>query len=158
MTLSFFLNGNETEFTAPTEQRLSSVLQSECRGINRGCGKGECGCCLVLIDNRPFYSCQIPFFSMKNRAVVTIDGIVNDPLFQDILNGFKRASVNICDFCAPARVLSIYYLLLKKNTPSQKEIEEILRSVSCSCSHYSALQRGIIFAIEEKHRRLHGKV
>lgn len=156
MTLSFFLNGIEAEFTAPSEQRLSSVLQSECRGINRGCGKGQCGCCLVLIDNRPIYSCQIPFFSMKNRAVITIDGISSDPLFGDILNGFKRASVDICDFCAPARVLSIYSLLQKNHTPSQKEIEEILRSVSCSCSHYSALQRGIIFAIEEKHRRLHG--
>lgn len=156
MTLNIQLNGTVVELTSPSEYRLSTVLKDQCRGIHLGCGQGKCGSCLILVDGLPRYSCQMPFFSAKNKKITTIEGILNSQEFQDILKGFKRANLDICDFCAPSRVLSIYYLLSKSYTPDQGEVEDVLSAVNCSCSSYDSLQRGIFFSIEEKNRRLHG--
>jgi len=154
--LNVHLNGQSVELSAPGEYRLSTVLTKECRGINKECNNEGCGSCLILIDDFPFYSCQIPFFTVKDKRIMTIDGAVQDPIFSDIISGFKKAELNICDHCAPARVLSVMYLLKKSFAPTQKETEEVIHSIRCTCSSHTRLQRAIYYALEAKNRRLHG--
>jgi len=156
MTLKIQLNGKEMELSAPGDFRLSIVLQESCRGIPVTCGGKNCGKCLILLDGFPCYSCQIPFFTVRGKSITTIEGVIQESIFQDIFKGFKRAELNICDHCAPARVLSLIYLLRKNYNPSNQEIQDLIKSINCTCSSQTQLHRGIIYALEEKHRRQHG--
>lgn len=156
MTIDVYLNGEHREFTAPAEQSLSHVLHKGCRGVNPGCGQGYCGGCMVLINGKLHYSCQVPFFTVKNQSVITIEGVSSSSIFQDIFTGMKKAKLNICDFCAPARTLSFYFLLKRNDRPEKKEIQDVLSSINCSCTNYSSLKKALFFSLEEKYRRLHG--
>ncbi|MDA3849938.1 MAG: 2Fe-2S iron-sulfur cluster-binding protein [Spirochaetaceae bacterium] len=156
MTIELFLNGEHKKLTAQADLALSQVLQLECRGVNPGCGKGYCGCCTVLLNGKLTYSCQIPFFSVKNQSIMTVEGIQTSNIFSDILKGMKRAKLDICDYCAPARTLSFYSLLKRADRPNNQEIQEVLSSIHCSCTHIPLLNQAIFYSLEEKYTRLHG--
>lgn len=157
MIIKCLLNGEMTQLSGPSEIKLAAVLEKEVRGINRGCNHGRCGGCLILFNGHSRYSCQIPLFEAKGMEITTIEGIQQEELFQDILKGFKKAELDICDFCAPARVLSIFGLLRRNDTPSREEIAQSMDSVNCSCTHTRGLRKAIIFSIEERNRRIHGR-
>jgi aerobic carbon-monoxide dehydrogenase small subunit len=155
MTIRFTLNGEETEVNVTPDKKASHVLRDDCglRSIHPGCGKGECGGCLVLDGINPIYSCLLPAFSLRGRDITTIEGFIQTPLFPIIEKGFKRAGVVLCDFCAPARVLSLGALILQGRNPDQKEIREQIGIVNCPCIGPDSLEMGIQIALEEHYAR-----
>ena len=155
MTINFTLNGTETEINVPPGKKLSYVLREDCglRSVHPGCGKGQCGGCLVLDGINPVYSCLLPAFSLMGRKITTIEGFVQTPLFSIIEKGFKRAGVVLCDFCAPARVLSLGSLILQGRNPDPDEIREQINIVKCPCIGPDSLEMGIQIALEEHYAR-----
>jgi aerobic carbon-monoxide dehydrogenase small subunit len=155
MTIRLTLNGKETELNVPPNKKLSHVLRDDCglRGVHPGCGRGQCGGCLVLDGKNPVYSCLIPAFMANGKNITTIEGFVQTPLFGIIERGFKRAGVILCDFCAPARVLSLGALILQGRNPDTAEILDQIDIVRCPCIGPESLETGIQIALEEHYAR-----
>lgn len=148
MIISFVLNNKLVEADALPNQRLSVLLRESFKlnTVRDGCRQGTCGACLVIMDKKLANSCLIPAFSAKNSEITTIEGIAETREFEIIVESFKRANLYICDFCAPARALSVYHLLTSNEPVDDISIKETINSVSCRCSHFSALRRGIQMA------------
>ena len=74
---AFTVNGRAVEVAAPPDAPLLHVLRNDCalNGPKFGCGLGECGACLVLLDGRAARSCTVPVGLVQGRAVTTLEGL-----------------------------------------------------------------------------------
>lgn len=142
------INGKDTEIEASSDKRLSEIIRSDLgkKGMKSGCNCGNCGYCVVLLDDEPVYSCLIPVFSAQNRSIITIEGIAQKSEINNITQGLKLAGVNLCPACAPARMLSIYSLITSRHSVSDEDIEETVLSTNCRCTDFKTLKEGIFFA------------
>ena len=75
--INFRLNGEPVSTTLEGERTLLWVLRTDfgLTGVKYGCGKGFCGACTVLDNNKSVRSCQYPVGSVKGKAVIN-DGKV----------------------------------------------------------------------------------
>jgi hypothetical protein len=46
-------------------------------GTKLGCDRAECGSCTVLIDDVPHYACSVLTHTVRNRKVLTIEGLAS---------------------------------------------------------------------------------
>jgi len=142
------VNGKEVAVETRPDKKLSAVLRDDLnlKGVRKGCGTGQCGSCLILLDDQLVASCLVPAFAARHKNIITIEGFAQTKEFNDILAGFKEAGVHLCSFCAPARILSTAYMLRKHIMPTEDQINDIISAVQCRCSSFSHLKKGIVQA------------
>ncbi len=156
MLIEFNLNGKDVSLEVPAYKRLSDILRENYNltGLRSACRKGYCGLCTVVLEGELIYSCMLPVFQVKGKKVLTIEGYAEEEGFNDIFEGFKKAGVHLCDYCAPTRTLSTGILLDKYIRPDNQQMKEILTTVKCNCTPYETLKQGILKAAEVRQRRL----
>jgi carbon-monoxide dehydrogenase small subunit len=155
MLIEFKLNEKNVQADVPAYTPLSDVLRDEfgLNGLRNACGKGYCGLCSVVLDGKLVYSCLIPAFRARGRKILTIEGYAEGEEFEDIVRGFKSEGVHLCDYCAPARALSTGIMLKSFPRPDERQLQQIVTTVNCSCTPYETLKRGILHAARLLQRR-----
>ncbi|WP_037256600.1 (2Fe-2S)-binding protein [Kibdelosporangium aridum] len=107
-------------------------------GTKKGCDRGECGACTVLIDGRRAKSCLTLAVMQEGAQIVTIEG-VRHPL-QD---AFIRNDALQCGFCTPGQIMSAIGMLAERKPDSDAEIREQMSGNLCRCSAYPNIVRAI---------------
>ncbi len=135
--LNLTIDGKKKIFNVRAEDMLLDVLRREGHdGVKRGCQKGDCGACGVLIDGALFNSCLVPAMSVDGKTITTIEGIgssMNPHTLQEI---FLQEGAVQCGFCTPGMVLAAKALLDKKTDPAEEEIKTALDGNLCRCTGY----------------------
>ncbi len=147
MKISFTLNGKPVTVDTTPEKTLVDILREDLglAGTKKGCGRGECGACLVFMDKNLVNSCLIPGFKADGTEIMTIEGFRETKEFQAIEDGFERFKVKLCGFCTPGVVMAVEDLLSHNLDPREPEIKEAISGNLCRCMGTS----GIIGAIAE---------
>jgi xanthine dehydrogenase YagT iron-sulfur-binding subunit len=109
-------------------------------GTKKGCDRGECGACTVLINGRRAKSCLTLAVMQQGAEITTIEG-VQHPM-QD---AFIRHDAFQCGFCTPGQIMSAIGLLNERKPRSDTEIREAMSGNLCRCSAYP----NIVAAIRE---------
>lgn len=75
--LRFTLNGEITEVAVSPSDMLVDVLRDKLNltGTKKGCGKGECGACTVIMNGEAVNSCLVPAMKAMDAEIETIEGI-----------------------------------------------------------------------------------
>ena len=69
-------------------------------GTKLGCDRAECGACTVLIDDVPHYSCSVLTHTVRDRKVVTIEGLASaDGTLHPVQQGIIDEQGFQCAFC-----------------------------------------------------------
>ena len=71
------VNGQPRRVDVMKQETLAWTLRYKLglTGTKLGCDRAECGSCTVLIDNVPLYACSVLTHTVRNRKVVTIEGL-----------------------------------------------------------------------------------
>ena len=137
MNMKFNINNKPEEFEIRPDATLLNVLRDNgFSEVKCGCSEGECGACIVSIDEKPVNSCQVFAMSVGSKKIKTVKGIgtLHTPhLIQKI---FASTGADQCGFCSPGMVLSAYSLLKENPNPTDKEIAEALDGNLCRCTGY----------------------
>src|SRR5476649_1509138 len=79
MPLSMEVNGVQHQLSVEPRSTLLDVLreQLDLTGTKKGCDRGQCGACTVLIDGRRINSCLALAVSHDGADILTIEGIAH---------------------------------------------------------------------------------
>lgn len=149
--ISFKLNGKPVSLSVDSERMLLWVLRSDLglTGTKYGCGAGLCGACTVLVDNRAIRSCRFPARNVKEKEVLTIEGLVENGKLHPIQQAFAKHDALQCGFCTPGMIMNASGLLLKNPQPTEAEIIEAMDNNLCRCGAHTRIIEAIQAAAED---------
>ncbi len=146
MDLKFTLNGHTVSCSLKGSELLLDVLRGplEHPGTKDGCGKGECGACTVLIDERPINACLMPAAEVHGKVVTTIEGLAPSPsqLSSEQQAFVERGGIQ-CGFCSPGMIMASKALLDRNPDPSDPDIRQALVGNLCRCTGYHQIIESI---------------
>jgi xanthine dehydrogenase iron-sulfur cluster and FAD-binding subunit A len=151
MQIELTVNGQIHTVEADPRETLLFVLREHLgmRGTKYGCGEGECGACTVIINGRPVASCLVPAGQAHGAELLTIEGMVLDPIGHHLLEAFSERGAVQCGYCSPGFVISARALLAKNTSPTTAEIQEALAGNLCRCTGYTKIIDAIHLAAEQ---------
>jgi aerobic-type carbon monoxide dehydrogenase small subunit (CoxS/CutS family) len=121
-TISFRLNDKPVRLNVDANRVLLWILRTDLglTGAKFGCGEGYCGACTVLVDNVAVRSCLLTAKDVRNKEVVTIEGLAKDGQLHPLQKAFVEHDAMQCGFCTPGMILSAYSLLKATLHPESK--------------------------------------
>jgi len=149
--LIFQLNGEPVEILADPAESLLTVLREQLGlyGTKAGCGKGECGACTVLLDDRAVNSCLVPAGKVQGRKVETIENLSQGGKVHPLQEEFVEKGAVQCGFCSPGMVMSAYALLKENPQPNPEKVKVAISGNLCRCSGYKQIEEAILSAAKK---------
>ncbi len=150
MALKFTLNGEPLEILVSPSDTLLDVLRDQLHltGTKKGCGKGECGACTVIMDGKAVNSCIVPAVKASGRSVETIEGIGSEENLHPLQATFMDLGAVQCGFCTPGMIMSSKALLDSVINPTRAEIKEAIAGNICRCTGYVKIEEAVQAAAE----------
>jgi len=120
-------------------------------GTKKGCDRGQCGACTVLLDGRRINSCLALAASCDGREVLTIEGLAQGGALHPVQAAFISHDGFQCGFCTPGQIMSAVGLLREGQAGDDPErVREGMSGNLCRCGAYA----GITAAVLEAERQL----
>jgi len=140
-TIAFKLNDKPVRLDVDGSRPLLWVLRTDLglTGTKFGCGEGLCGSCTVLVDKKAVRACQLAVKDVKNKEVVTIEGLAPNGRLHPLQAAFMQHDALQCGFCTPGMILTAYSLLAANPQPSRKQIAEALEDNLCRCGAHTRI-------------------
>jgi len=148
------VNGNVAQLEVEPEATLVDVLREELglTGTKKGCGRGECGACTVLLDGRPVNSCLMLAVRVRGN-ILTIEGLMADRNLDPIQKAFIEHDAIHCGYCTPGMILSAKALLDEDEFPTEQKVRHAIVGNLCRCTGYEPIVQAIQAASETKRRQ-----
>lgn len=144
--VAFTVNGDAHALDIDPRQTLMHVLREELklRGTHEGCGSGDCGACTVLLDNEPVPSCLVLAADADGRAIVTVEGLVQNGEPHAVQKAIVAHGGIQCGYCTPGIVISSIALLRENPHPSEHEVREAIAGNLCRCTGYQKIVDAVV--------------
>ena len=110
-------------------------------GTKYGCGSGDCGACMVLVDGAALRSCLVTLAEAEGRLVTTIEGLSRDRS-HPVQQALVAEQAIQCGFCTPGIAIAAAGLLARNADPSEDDIKQAIANL-CRCGVYPRLIRAI---------------
>ena len=137
------VNGQPVQFSMDPATPLLWALRDAANltGTKYGCGVGDCGACMVLVDGQALRSCLITLAEAEGRFVTTIEGLSRDRS-HPVQQAMVAEQAIQCGFCTPGSVMSAAALLQRNAAPEEAEIKAAIPNL-CRCGVYPRLVQAV---------------
>lgn len=137
------VNGRPVRFEIDPRTPLLWALRDAANltGTKYGCGAGDCGACMVLVDGAALRSCLITLAEAEGRLVTTIEGLSRDRS-HPVQQALVAEQAIQCGFCTPGIAIAAAGLLARNADPGDEEIKQAIANL-CRCGVYPRLVRAI---------------
>ena len=120
-------------------------------GTKKGCDRGQCGACTVIVDGRRLNSCLALAISHDGADVLTIEGVARGDRLHPVQEAFLAHDGLQCGFCTPGQIMSAIGLIQEAQAGDEPErVREGMSGNLCRCGAY----RGITEAVLEAQKAL----
>ena len=132
------MNGFAYDLLIRPHWTLADVLRDELglTGTKKGCDKGECGACTVIVDGEAILSCLVLAIQMQGKRILTIEGLSQEGRLDALQDAFVQYGAIQCGYCTPGMIMTASALLSKNSRPSEEEIKKALSGNLCRCTGY----------------------
>jgi xanthine dehydrogenase molybdenum-binding subunit len=136
--VSFRLNGTDVTVDYESGMHLLEVLREVCgiTTVKDGCSpQGFCGCCTILLDDKPALACLLDPALIADRAITTLEGLPESQR-KVLAQAFVTEGAVQCGFCTPGIAIRAAHLLTKNLTADRARVVKALDGHLCRCTGY----------------------
>jgi aerobic-type carbon monoxide dehydrogenase small subunit (CoxS/CutS family) len=152
------VNGQQRRADVMKQETLAWTLRHKLglTGTKLGCDRAECGSCTVLIDDVPHYACSVLTHTVRDRKVLTIEGLASSsgklhPVQQGVVDeqGFQ------CAFCMPGFIMASVGFLKTNPNPTRTQLAHGVSGNLCRCQDYDKILTALMRGAENMRRASH---
>ncbi|HEY0615506.1 MAG TPA: (2Fe-2S)-binding protein [Candidatus Elarobacter sp.] len=146
--LTLRLNGRETTFRIEPQVTLLDLLRERAglTGTKKGCDRGQCGACTVLVNGRRTLACLALALAHAGDEITTVEGLEQNGRLHPVQAAFVAHDAFQCGFCTPGQILSAVAVLAEGRARSDDEIREAMSGNICRCGAYPNIVAAIAAA------------
>jgi nicotinate dehydrogenase subunit A len=148
-TYTFRVNGRSaTVGSWDPDQPLLYVLRNQLglHAAKYGCGLGQCGACMVLIDDEVAFSCVTTIKQVAGRRVTTAEGLGTVEKPSRVQAAFVAEQAAQCGYCTSGLVVAATALLRRTPHPTREQVTEGLASNLCRCGAHTRIIDAVLRA------------
>jgi xanthine dehydrogenase YagT iron-sulfur-binding subunit len=150
LTVSLKING-ELQTVVIDDPRITLLdLMRERLGLTgakKGCDRGQCGACTMLVDGRRINSCLTLAASLDGVEITTIEGLAKGDALHPVQTAFIEHDGMQCGFCTPGQIMSAVGLLAEGHAGDDPErIRELMSGNICRCGAYQGITEAVLDA------------
>jgi xanthine dehydrogenase YagT iron-sulfur-binding subunit len=150
LSLRLTVNGEQREMTLDDPRvTLLDLLRERLQltGTKKGCDRGQCGACTVLVDGRRINSCLTLAASHDGADILTIEGVAQGEHLHPLQAAFITHDGFQCGFCTPGQIMSAIGLIAEAQAGSDPErIREAMSGNLCRCGAYAGITEAVLEA------------
>jgi xanthine dehydrogenase YagT iron-sulfur-binding subunit len=114
-------------------------------GTKKGCDRGQCGACTVLVDGKRMNSCLMLAGMCEGKKITTIEGLGTTENLHPMQQAFLKHDAFQCGYCTPGQICSAVALVKEGHAKTDAQIRELMSGNLCRCGAY----QNILDAIKE---------
>jgi xanthine dehydrogenase YagT iron-sulfur-binding subunit len=149
-SISLTVNGvrREIELDDPRVTLLDLLRERlDLTGTKKGCDRGQCGACTVLVDGRRINSCLALAVSQDGADILTIEGVAHGDQLHPVQAAFIAHDAFQCGFCTPGQVMSGIGLITEGQASDDPErVREGMSGNLCRCGAYAGITEAVLDA------------
>jgi xanthine dehydrogenase YagT iron-sulfur-binding subunit len=116
-------------------------------GTKKGCDRGQCGACTVLLDGRRVNSCLALAVSHDGADLLTIEGLAQGDALDPVQAAFIEHDAFQCGFCTPGQIMSAIGLIREAQAGDDPErVREAMSGNLCRCGAYAGITEAVLDA------------
>jgi xanthine dehydrogenase YagT iron-sulfur-binding subunit len=150
LSISLTVNGvaREIQLDDPRVTLLDLLRDRlDLTGTKKGCDRGQCGACTVLVDGRRINSCLALALSCDGTEVLTIEGVAPGRALHPVQAAFIAHDAFQCGFCTPGQIMSAIGLLREGQAGDDPErVREGMSGNLCRCGAYAGITDAVLEA------------
>ena len=156
------INGKDYQLSLEPRVTLLDTLREYIgmTGAKKGCDRGQCGACTVLVNGRRINSCLTLAVMHEGDKITTIEGIAKGDTLSPLQAAFIEHDAFQCGYCTPGQICSATACIdelragtasavsadVRKASPlTDDEIRERMSGNICRCGAYP----NIVIAIRQ---------
>src|ERR1700712_5600065 len=149
-SISLTVNGERRDVTLDDPRvTLLDLLRERLHltGSKKGCDRGQCGACTVLVDGRRINSCLALAVSLDGAEVLTVEGLGEKGALHPVQAAFVEHDGFQCGFCTPGQIMSALGLIREAQAGDDPErIREAMSGNLCRCGAYAGITEAVLDA------------
>jgi len=132
------VNGETYTVAVEPRESLLDVLRDKLSltGTKKGCNRGDCGACTIIMDRKPVNSCLVLAVEADGKELLTIEGLADKGQLHPIQEAFIQYGAIQCGYCTPGMIMSAKILLDENPNPTEEEIRRAIGGNLCRCTGY----------------------
>jgi len=149
-TISLTLNGERR--LVPIDDVRVTLLdllreRLDLPGTKKGCDRGQCGACTVILDGRRVNACLTLAVSCDGADVLTIEGLAKGQVLHPVQAAFIEHDGFQCGYCTPGQIMSAVGLIMEGHAGTDPErIREGMSGNLCRCGAYVGIVEAVLSA------------
>ncbi|SFL53811.1 xanthine dehydrogenase YagT iron-sulfur-binding subunit [Methylorubrum salsuginis] len=150
LSLSLSINGTRHDIALDDPRVTLLDLLRERLGLTgskKGCDRGQCGACTVLVNGRRVNSCLSLAVSLDGAEITTIEGLAQGDALHPVQAAFIAHDGFQCGFCTPGQIMSAVGLIREGHAGDDPErVREAMSGNLCRCGAYIGITQAVLDA------------
>jgi xanthine dehydrogenase YagT iron-sulfur-binding subunit len=150
LSISLAINGRQLDVALDDPRvTLLDLLRERLflTGTKKGCDRGQCGACTVLVGGRRINSCLVLAASLDGAEITTIEGLAEGETLHPVQAAFIAHDGFQCGYCTPGQIMSAVGLIAEGHAGDDPErVRELMSGNICRCSAYKGITEAVLEA------------